>query len=145
MSIVSVPISTNPYLRPSRLIKSIPSYIKHSINTILRIFIVYRPFRFFFTIGLALFLAGFLIGLRFICFMVTNTPGQYIQSLILASVLLGIGFQTMLVAFLADLQAVNRKLLENVNYNLKRLENSGNYNKGQSGVVNNENAHDKVS
>ena len=122
MSLASVPISTNPYLRPSRLIKSIPVYIKNSIITILRIFVVYRPFLFFMTIGASLCAIGFLLGLRFFYYRLTNTPGQFIQSLILASILIGIGFQTILVAFLADLQAVNRKLLEKIKFRLRKLE-----------------------
>jgi len=140
MSLASVPIRTNPYLRPSRLIKSIPAYIKNSVITILRIFVVYRPFRFFMTIGASLCAIGFLLGLRFLYYRLTNTPGQFIQSLILASILIGIGFQTILVAFLADLQAVNRKLLENVSYRFKKLERIKNYNAGQSGAVNDESA-----
>ncbi|MBN1141562.1 MAG: glycosyltransferase family 2 protein [Deltaproteobacteria bacterium] len=116
MAITSVPVRVNADLRPSRLVKSIPSYIKRSIFTIVRIFAVYRPFRFFGTLGAALFGAGFLIGIRFLYFYVTSRGGGHIQSLILCGVLLGMGFQTLLVAFLADLLAANRKLLEDVRY-----------------------------
>jgi glycosyltransferase involved in cell wall biosynthesis len=66
MAVTSVLVRTNDYLRPSRLSKSITSYIKHSIITIIRIFIVYKPFHFFMTIGLLLFFVGFCLGLRFI-------------------------------------------------------------------------------
>ena len=116
MAITSVPIRVNADLRPSRLVKSIPSYIKRSIFTIVRIFAVYRPFRFFGTLGAALFGAGLLIGIRFLYFYVTGRGGGHIQSLILCGALLGMGFQTLLVAFLADLLAANRKLLEDVRY-----------------------------
>jgi len=122
MAITSVPIRTNEYLRPSRLIKSIPSYIRKSIVTIIRIFVVYKPFRFFMFCGLFLFSSGFCIALRFIYFYLTESGSGHIQSLILASILLGIGFQTILVAFLADLQAVNRRLMENIQYRLKKIE-----------------------
>ena len=121
MAITSVPIRTNEYLRPSRLIKSIPSYLRKSVITIIRIFVVYKPFRFFMFLGLFLFLSGFGIALRFIYFYFTQGGGGHIQSLILASILLGIGFQTILVAFLADLQAVNRRLMENIQYRLKKM------------------------
>ncbi|MDH3347776.1 MAG: glycosyltransferase family 2 protein [Desulfobulbaceae bacterium] len=122
MAIISVPIGTNEDLRPSRLLKSIPSYIRKSIVTIFRIFVVYKPFRSFFTIGLSIFSVGFLLGLRFLYFYISNGGGGHIQSLILASVLLGIGFQTILVAFLADLLSVNRRLLEDVQYRLKKRQ-----------------------
>lgn len=119
MAIVSVPIRVNGDLRPSRLVKSIPSYVKRSIGTIIRIFVIYRPFRFFGAIGAALFGVGFLIGLRFLWKYLGGGGGGHVQSLILAALLLGIGFQTLLVAFLADLLAANRKLMEDVRYRLR--------------------------
>jgi len=122
MAVTSVPVRVNDELRPSRLVRSIPSYIKKSVMTIVRIFVVYKPFRFFMTIGLFLFATGFVIGLRFIYYYFREGGMGHIQSLILASILLGIGFQTMLVAFLADLLAVNRRLMEDVQYRLKKMQ-----------------------
>lgn len=119
MAITSVPIRVNEDLRPSRLVKSIPSYIKRSIFTIIRIFIVYRPFLFFVSIGAVVFASGFLIGLRFLYYYFTGEGGGHIQSVILSGVLLGIGFQTILVAFIADLLAANRMLMEDVRYQLR--------------------------
>ncbi|HPL66317.1 MAG TPA: glycosyltransferase family 2 protein [Smithellaceae bacterium] len=123
ISITSVPIRTNADLRPSRLLKSIPAYLKQSILTIFRIFVVYKPFRFFVAIGVTAFTLGFLLGLRFLYYyFFGNGSGAYIQSLILASILLGIGFQTILVGFLADLQSVNRRLMEDLQYRIKKSE-----------------------
>ena len=118
MRISSVPIRTNRELRPSRLFGSIPQYIQRSVFTIVRIFVVYKPFAFFFSIGAVLFALGMIIGLRFLYFYFGGDPSGHIQSLILASILLGIGTQTILVAFLADMLAVNRKLLEQIKINL---------------------------
>jgi len=120
-SIISVPISVNKTLRPSRLLKSIPSYIKRSVITIIRIFVVYKPFRFFFAIGSVLFGLGFLIGLRFLYYFYIGDGNGHSQSLILASIFLGIGFQTILVAFLADLISANRRLMEDVQYKLRKI------------------------
>lgn len=114
LTVVSVPIRVNGDLRPSRLVKSIPSYIQRSIVTIVRIFIVYRPFRFFGTIGAGLFMAGFLIGLRFLWKYLAGAGDGHVQSLILAGALMGMGFQTLLIAFVADLLSANRKLMEDV-------------------------------
>lgn len=116
MAITSVPVRVNDDLRPSRLVKSIPSYLRRSIATIIRIFVIYRPFRFFGVIGAVLFSLGFLIGLRFLYYYATGEGEGHVQSLILASVLLGMGFQTILIAFVADLLAANRKLLEEVRH-----------------------------
>jgi glycosyltransferase involved in cell wall biosynthesis len=110
--ICSVPIGTNADLRPSRLVRSMPSYIVRSFTTIIRIFVVYRPFRFFMTLGTILFLFGVLIGVRFLWFYIAEEGAGHVQSLILASVFLGMGFQTILIAFVADLLAANRRLLE---------------------------------
>jgi glycosyltransferase involved in cell wall biosynthesis len=122
MTITSVPIRVNEDLRPSRLVRSIPSYLKRSIITIIRIFIIYRPFSFFGTIGTILFGAGFLIGLRFVWYYLQGNGDGHIQSLILASVMLGMGFQTLLVAFVADLLAANRKLLEDIRFKVAGLK-----------------------
>ena len=122
MAITSVPVRTNENLRPSRLVASIPRYIKRSIVTIVRIFVVYKPFRFFMTIGLILFFSGLFVGIRFLYYFFTAGGEGHVQSLILASILLGIGFQTMLVAFLADLLAVNRRLMEDIQYRVRALD-----------------------
>ena len=114
MAITSVPIRVNGDLRPSRLVKSIASYIQRSIVTIIRVFVIYRPFRFFASIGIALFTLGFIIGLRFLYKWLTMDYDGHIQSLILASSLLIIGFQTILIAFVADLLSANRKLMEEI-------------------------------
>jgi glycosyltransferase involved in cell wall biosynthesis len=121
MATTSVPIRVNEDLRPSRLVKSIPSYIKRSIITIVRIFIIYRPFSFFGTIGAVLFGTGFLIGLRFLWKYLGGEGEGHVQSLILASVLLGMGFQTLLIAFVADLLSANRKLLEDIRFKTAKL------------------------
>jgi len=115
MAITSVPVRVNREIRQSRLVKSIPGYIMRSAITILRIFVVYQPFKFFMAIGILLLLLGLALGLRFLYFyFVTLTGGGHVQSLILASILLGMGFQTCLIAFIADLLSVNRKLLEQI-------------------------------
>lgn len=116
MAITSIPVQVNDDLRPSRLVKSIPSYIKRSIITIVRIFVIYRPFRFFMTVGAILFAVGFLIGLRFLTYYLQGAGEGHVQSLILAALLMGMGFQTVLIAFIADLLAANRKLIEEVRY-----------------------------
>lgn len=119
MSILSVPIRVNGITRPSRLIKSIPFYIYKSLLTISRIFVVYRPFRFFMSIGVFLFTLGFLLGIRFLLFYLGGEGSGHIQSVILSGILLVIGFQTILVGIIADLLSVNRKILEDIQLRIK--------------------------
>jgi glycosyltransferase involved in cell wall biosynthesis len=120
IAITSVPVRVNEDLRPSRLVKSTWSYIKRSLFTMLRIFVVYKPFRFFMSIGIFVFLLGIILGLRFLYFFFTGNGAGHVQSLILTAILLMIGFQTILVAFLSDLLATNRKLLEDIRYRQQR-------------------------
>ena len=122
IAITSVPVRVNKELRPSRLMKSLSSYVVKSVVTIARIFVLYKPFRFFMSVGVVVFSTGFLIGLRFLYYYVTGDGDGHIQSLILSSILLGVGFQAILVAFLADLLAMNRRLMEDVQYRLKKRE-----------------------
>lgn len=116
MEIVSVPVRVNGDLRPSRLVKSIPSYVQRSIFTIVRIFVIYRPARFFGVLAAVVFGAGFLIGVRFLVYYLSGEGEGHVQSLILAGALMTAGFQTALVAFLADVIAANRKLLEDIRF-----------------------------
>lgn len=120
MAILSVPVRVNADLRPSRLMKSIPSYVMKSVGTIVRIFIVYRPFRFLGSIGMIMFGAGFLIGVRFLILYLNHQGKGHTQSLVLASILLGMGFQMLLIAVIADLLSVNRKLLEEIRCQARR-------------------------
>jgi glycosyltransferase involved in cell wall biosynthesis len=113
MSVVSVPIRVNGELRPSRLVRSIPNYVKRSILTIFRIFVVYQPLKFFMTVGLVPFGIGLALGCRFLVYFLLG-EGGHVQSLILAAVLLLIGVHTFLLAILADLLGVNRRLLEEI-------------------------------
>ena len=120
MSVTSVPVEVNEDLRPSRLVKDIPSYVKQSIFTIIRIFVIYKPFRFFALIAAVLLSLGVLIGLRFLFYYFTSGGNGHIQSLILAGLLTGIGFQTLLVAFVADLLFANRRMLEEIRFRQKQ-------------------------
>ena len=122
MAIVSVPIRTNGYLRPSRLVKSIFSYVQRSLITMLRIFITYKPFAFFMWMGTLPFVMGFMLGIRWLVLYFAGTPRSHVPSLILSAILILIGSQLWVVGLLADLLAVNRKLLEEAQLRLRRAE-----------------------
>lgn len=122
MAIASVPIRINEDLRSSRLVKSTPNYVMRSVSTIVRIFMTYRPFRFFAIPGIVSFGLGLLIGLRFLYFYFSGPGSGHIQSLILAALLLGAGFFLFIMGLMADLISVNRKLLEKVDYRLRQIE-----------------------
>lgn len=121
LKIVSVPIAINAPVRPSRLIKNIRSYIQKSIAIILRIYAMFNPMKVFMTIGGSMFSVGLLIGLRFVYFYFRGFGEGHIQSLILAAILLIIGFLIMMIGLLADLISANRCLVEDTLYRIKKL------------------------
>ena len=126
MAITYVPIRTNGYLRSSRLVKSIPAYIQRSIITIIRIFMTYRPLKFFIMLGSIPFSAGFLLCMRWLLLfwgIIGDNPAKpRVPSLILAAILILVGFQLWIFGLVADLMAVNRKLLEDIQLRLRRSE-----------------------
>lgn len=122
IAMTSVPIRTNPELRKSRLFNSMFGYIKKSMVTILRAFIMYKPMKFFSVIGGVLFLLGAALGVRFLIYFFGGDGDGHVQSLILCSTLMLLGFQTMIVGLQADLISANRKLLEDVQYRVRKLD-----------------------
>jgi glycosyltransferase involved in cell wall biosynthesis len=124
VAIGHVEIATNPHTRPSRLFDSVFGYIKRSAATIVRIYTMYEPLKVFSYIGSLVFLAGFAIGMRFV-WVYIFTP-QYsdrmVQSLILAAMLMIVGFQIVLIGLVADSIAGNRKLTEDLLYRVRRME-----------------------
>ena len=121
----SVPIRTNGELRPSRLFSSMFGYVKKSMVTILRAFMWYKPLQFFAIIGTIPFLGGFILGLRFIYYYVIGAGNGHIQSLVLAAVLLMIGFMIWVIGLQADIIAANRKIMEDIQYHVRKLDYDG--------------------
>ncbi|HEX3578469.1 MAG TPA: glycosyltransferase [Thermoanaerobaculia bacterium] len=122
LGVQSVPVRTNAPTRPSRLYRGLGTYLRKSTATIFRIYTIYKPLKTFFAIGALLMLAGAALGVRFLWDFVHGDRGGHIQSLILAAVFLIIGFQTLLIALIADLISVNRRLSEEVLVRMKRME-----------------------
>ncbi len=123
MAVEYVPVRTNPQTRPSRLMRSIPDYLKNSGITILRAYTMYRPLRVFMAVGLLLIFLGIIPGLRFlIAYIIYDGYTGYIQSLIFSAILIIVGFQVTLIGLLADSIGFNRKMLEELLYRVRRLE-----------------------
>ena len=118
----SVPIRTNRELRPSRLFHSMMGYVKKSMLTIIRAFIMYKPLKFFTILGTIPFLIGVGIGVRYLVLLAYGAQGGHVQSLILSSILILMGFMTIVIGLQADIIASNRKLLEDIQYRIKKLE-----------------------
>lgn len=112
--ITSIKVKTNPKTRDSRLFNSMWEHIKRSASTTVRVYAMYEPLKVFMYIGFIVFLGGILVIIRFLYLMLFSIGGGHIQSLVVAGVLVLLGFQIMLIGLLADLIATNRKLTEKV-------------------------------
>lgn len=122
IAITSVDIRTNPEMRKSRLFKNMRSYIKHSALTIIRIYIMYKPLRFFCMLGTFIFTLGLTLSLRFLIIYLQGYGAGHIQSLILSAVLMLLGFQSFIMGLQADLIASNRKLLEDIQFRVRKFD-----------------------
>ena len=122
MSIASIPIRTNPELRKSRLMKSMWSYVKISMLTIIRALMWYKPLYCFTVIAAVPIVVGLIPTIRFLYYFSIGRGSGHIQSLILACTLLIIGFITFMIGLVADVIATNRKLLEDIQYRVRKQE-----------------------
>lgn len=122
MAVTSVPVHINEETRPSRLFHSMWSYVKKSIAIILRVYMMYQPLKAFTYLAAFPTLIGFLIGLRFLVYCWIGQPGGHVQSLILGCTLLLMGFLTFMIGLLADMLAANRKILQDAQYHVRKLD-----------------------
>ena len=122
MAMTSVPIRTNAETRPSRLFSSMWRYMKRSAAVITRSFVMYKPLKFFSTIGAILLLLGGILGVRFLVYFAMGDGDGHIQSLILTAILIMMGFQTITIGLLGDTIAANRKILEDIQYRVRKAD-----------------------
>jgi glycosyltransferase involved in cell wall biosynthesis len=122
LAVTSVAVETNEKTRESRLFSSMPRFVERQVNTIVRMYSMYKPLKVFFVIGLFLVVIGSIPIARFLFYYFSGDGGGHIQSLILGGTLLILGFVTFLIGLLADLVGFNRKLLETALEKIRRLE-----------------------
>jgi len=122
LAIASVPISTNPKTRESRLFKSIPNFIERQLTSMIRMYAMYQPLRFFFYISLFLTTIGALPIVRFLYLYFTAGGEGHIQSLVLGGVFVILGVVTFLIGLLADLVSFNRQIGEFTLEKVRRME-----------------------
>ncbi len=122
IAMTSVPIRTNGETRPSRLFSSMWKYMKRSASVIIRSTLMYRPMKFFVSVGVILFIIGMGLGIRFLVTMTSGRAAGHVQSLILMSTLILLGFQTIMIGMLSDLISANRRILQDVQYRVRKME-----------------------
>ena len=123
LAIEYVPIRVNARTRESRLIASVPDFVGKSLLTIVRVYATYKPLRVFLAIGGVFLVSGLVLGLRFLYFLLAGQGAAgHIQSLILAAILIILGVQVALIGLIADLVGVNRRMLEETLYRVRKME-----------------------
>jgi glycosyltransferase involved in cell wall biosynthesis len=122
MAVTYVPIRTNPQARQSRLIRNTPHFLTVSAISIIRFYAMYRPLRLFLSLGGVMIAGGIALGIRFLYYFITGPGTGKVQSLILAAILTIVGFQVCLIGLMADLVRLNRKMLEEALYRVRRME-----------------------
>lgn len=120
--ITSVPIRTNEELRPSRLFSSIWGYVKKSMLTIIRAYIMYKPLKCFSYLASVPMVIGLIYAIRFIVAYIMGSGAGHVQSLILGCTLIILGFLTFMIGLMADIIAANRKILEDTQYHTRKTE-----------------------
>ncbi len=113
LAVRSVPITTRQTERPSRLFRTNLGYVAISLTTLARLVFVYRPLRVLLVAAALCLVPATALMVRFLYFYVTGlSPSGHVQSLIAAAVLGLTGVQLAVLGALADLIAVNRRLVE---------------------------------
>ncbi len=114
--IAQIPVAINPPTRPSRLFVSNWFYIRKQVATLFRIWSLYNPVKLFSRTGFISLGLGGLLLIRFLYYYLAAwpDPSGKVQSVIIAAILILFGFFTILSGVLADLIAVNRRLLEDL-------------------------------
>jgi glycosyltransferase involved in cell wall biosynthesis len=125
LTVMSVPVGTNPKTRDSRLFTSMGGFIKKQLVTMLRAFTMYQPLTAFALIGAVMLLIGSVPILRFLYFFLIGDSAGRVQSLILGSMFFVTGYTTLIIALLSDTIATNRQLLEATLERVKRMELEG--------------------
>ncbi|MBK1631550.1 glycosyl transferase [Thiohalocapsa halophila] len=122
LTVQSVAVRTNPKTRDSRLFKSIPHFVQNSLGTMVRMYAMYQPLRVFFYLGSVLTIIGILPIIRFLFFYLAGSGDGHLQSLLLGSVLVILGFITFMIGLVADLISFNRQLMEMTLERVRRME-----------------------
>jgi glycosyltransferase involved in cell wall biosynthesis len=125
LGVMSVPVTTNPPTRPSRLQRSMWHFIKAQAGTILRLYAFYEPLRTFSYIAAPFLLLGAALWARFFInsyLLGQSGVGRFVQSLTLGTGLLMVGALIVLFGVQADISGKHRLLTQEVLYRLKKME-----------------------
>jgi glycosyltransferase involved in cell wall biosynthesis len=124
LAIENVAVDTNPQTRPSRLFRSMSSYVRRNGAVIVRAYSMYWPVQTFGFLALLLLLLGLGLGARFLYFFATRWPQEsgHTESLLVGVGAVVLAFLVGLMALLGDLIAANRRLTEQLLVQVRQLD-----------------------
>jgi glycosyltransferase involved in cell wall biosynthesis len=122
LTVLSVPVETNSATRPSRLFTTMSAFLRKQVVTILRSYFMYRPLSAFLTLGLIVTALGLVPIVRFVWFFAMGEGDGHIQSLVIGSLFVSVGYITTVIAFLSDAIATNRRLTEECLERLRTID-----------------------
>lgn len=125
MKIITVPIKVNPPTRKSRLFKNIFQHMYKSGFNLLRLFVVYQPFKFFFSLSILFLIPGLFLGVRFIYYFITGEGAGHVQSLVAMAVLMLVAVLMFVLGILGELLKTNRVITTDMYTDIKRLKKNG--------------------
>jgi glycosyltransferase involved in cell wall biosynthesis len=121
MRVTSVPITTNPKTRESRLFKSTREHVFKSAAAITRAYIMYRPYMIFGVLAALFGVLGAIPFIRYAVLWALDAQSGHLQSLILGAVLLIMAFLSVMLGIVSDLIRTNRVLIEDNLEHTKRM------------------------
>lgn len=148
MAITSVPVSTNPELRESRLFNSMFGYVKRSSVTILRAYTMYEPMRTFMRIAAVCGGIGLFFGIYYLIERALGHGKGHVQLLIFVAIMIFLAGMSGMIGLLADIIAGNRRILQEIQYELRRMDYGPGHEEQKQGhkkeVVKTENSDDET-
>ena len=121
LKVVGVSIRVNPgKQRPSRLVRSTFQYVRRSGAIILRTYLIYNPYQLLLWMCALFVLPAVVLLARFFFHYISGQGAGYIQSLVIAGMLLMLGLGTFMVAVVCDIMMVNRRLTQKLLEELRR-------------------------
>ncbi|HSX45478.1 MAG TPA: glycosyltransferase family 2 protein [Candidatus Saccharimonadia bacterium] len=121
LHIESIVIDANPPTRQSRLFNSTFEHVRKSAITIIRAYVMYKPYIIFGWLGGVMFAIGLIPFARFIIVSLDDgTTSGHIQSLLIGSLLMIAAFLCLVLNIIADLIRTNRILTEDALEQVKR-------------------------
>ncbi len=122
LRIASLPITTNPKTRESRLFKNIWQHMFKSGMAITRSYLMFKPHVILGWIGILMGIAGAVPFIRFLIFYLQGNSSGHVQSLIFGSAMLVGSALSFALLVIADLLRTNRVLLEDTLERIKEIQ-----------------------